>query len=228
MIHAGAVPVGLITDTESPATGLSFRAEVGHRNWYSVSIPESVNRSVWTPTDRHCYRPSMDYKQLVRNIPDFPQPGVMFRDITPLLGNPTAFKSVVQEMAKPYETEKIDAVVAVEARGYLFGAPIAYALDAAFVPVRKLGKLPWEKIQSRYELEYGIETVEMHADGVRRDQRILIVDDVIATGGTLQATIELVEKVGGRVAGVSVFIELTELGGKERLAGHDVHSLVVY
>ena len=170
----------------------------------------------------------MDYRELVRSIPDFPQPGVLFRDITPVLSNPAAFKVVVQEMTAPYEGNGIDAVVAVEARGYLFGAPMAYVLDAAFVPVRKLGKLPWETIQSRYELEYGIETVEMHADGVQRDQKVLIVDDVIATGGTLKATIELVERAGGKVAGISVFIELTDLGGRERLGGRDIHSLVVY
>ncbi len=170
----------------------------------------------------------MDYRELIRSIPDFPQPGVLFRDITPVLSDPAAFKAVVQEMTAPYEGNGIDAVVAVEARGYLFGAPIAYALDAAFVPVRKLGKLPWETIQSRYELEYGIETVEMHADGVRGDQTVLIVDDVIATGGTLKATIELVERAGGNVAGISVFIELTDFGGRERLHGRDIHSLLVY
>ena len=170
----------------------------------------------------------MDYRELIRSIPDFPQPGVLFRDITPVLSNPAVFKRVVQEMTAPYEGNGIDVVVAVEARGYLFGAPIAYVLDAAFVPVRKLGKLPGETIQSRYELEYGIETIEMHADGVQPDQNVLIVDDVIATGGTLKATIELVERAGGKVAGISVFIELTDLGGRERLVRRDIHSLLVY
>ena len=170
----------------------------------------------------------MGYRELVQSIPDFPQPGVLFRDITPVLSNPAAFKGVVQEMTAPYEGNGIDAVVAVEARGYLFGVPMAYVLDAAFVPVRKLGRLPRETIQSRYELEYGTENVEMHADGVQRDQNVLVVDDVIATGGTLKATIERVERAGGKVAGISVFIELTDLGGRERLAGRDIHSLLVY
>ena len=168
----------------------------------------------------------MAYAELIRTIPDFPQPGVMFRDITPVLANPAAFRQVVQDMSAPFVDQAIDAVVAVEARGYLFGAPIAYNLDAAFVPVRKLGKLPWETIQSRYELEYGIETVEMHADGVSRGQRTLIVDDVIATGGTLLAAIELVERAGGSVTGISVFIELADLGGRQRLRNREVSSLV--
>ena len=170
----------------------------------------------------------MAYTELIRTIPDFPQPGVMFRDITPVLADSAAFRQVVQDMSASYEGQGIDAVVAVEARGYLFGAPIAYNLDAAFVPVRKLGKLPWETIQSRYELEYGIETVEMHADGVSRGQRALIVDDVIATGGTLLAAIELVERAGGTVAGISVFIELAELGGRQRLRGREISSLVTF
>ncbi len=170
----------------------------------------------------------MSYADQIRTIPDFPRSGVMFRDITPVLADPAAFRQVVHDMSAPYASQKIDVVVAVEARGYLFGAPIAYNLDAAFVPVRKLGKLPWETIQSRYELEYGIETVEMHADGVSRGQRALIVDDVIATGGTLVAAIELVERAGGNVAGISVFIELAELNGRARLKGRTVNSLVTF
>ena len=213
---------------QSTGPPASRKSRPGTQNPKRKQTPSSEILPAWTPVDTGWYRPAMDYKGLIRSIPDFPNPGVLFRDITPVLADPIAFKEVVDAMAEPYEDSRIEAVVAVEARGYLFGAPIAYTLGAAFVPVRKLGRLPWQTIQSRYELEYGIETVEMHADGVKRGQRVLIVDDVIATGGTLRATIELVERAGGDVTAISVFIELTELGGRQRLEGHDIRSLVAY
>ena len=152
----------------------------------------------------------------------------MFRDITPILGNPSAYRIVVDAMAEPFRNQSIDAIVAVEARGYLLGAPIAYAMNSAFVPVRKLGKLPWQTVQSRYELEYGIETVEMHTDGLHEKKRVLVVDDVLATGGTLNATLDLVARAGGEVVGISVFIELAALNGRSKLLGNALHSLVVY
>jgi len=170
----------------------------------------------------------MNYRELVRDIPNFPQPGILFRDITPVVGNPEAFKALVNDMASPWRNERIDAVVAIEARGYILGAPIAYQLSAAFVPVRKKGKLPWETISSSYELEYGMDTLEMHQDGVRAGQRVLIVDDLLATGGTLKAGAQLVEQLKAQVVGMSVFIELAGLKGRAKLPGRTIHALVTY
>ena len=168
------------------------------------------------------------YKQFIRDVPDFPQPGVLFRDITPLLQDATAFRGAVEEMAGRFRNERIDAVVAVEARGYIFGAPVAYLLGAGFVPVRKVGKLPWQTQRVDYALEYGNATLEMHVDGLHRGQRVLIVDDVLATGGTLEATARLVEQSGAEVAGLVVLAELTALKGRDRLKGYRLVSLVQY
>jgi adenine phosphoribosyltransferase len=167
------------------------------------------------------------YESLIRAIPDFPQKGILFRDITPLLADPEAFQWAVSSMAQPFESQ-VDAIVAVEARGYIFGAPIAQRLDAAFVPVRKVGKLPYSTFKVDYALEYGIATVEIHQDGVRRGQRVLLVDDLLATGGTLCAAAELVEKAGGLVVGVSVLIELEALKGRQKLSHYPVHTVMKF
>ena len=170
----------------------------------------------------------MDLKAYIREVPDFPTPGILFRDITPLLSDPTALRYVVDCFAERYEQSAVDRVAAIEARGFLFGAPLAYRLGAGLVPVRKQGKLPLQSLRAEYSLEYGSNVVEMHADGVAAGQRVLVVDDLLATGGTLQATARLVELAGGQVAGLALVVELLGLAGRERLRGYDVFSLVQY
>ena len=169
---------------------------------------------------------SKSYQELIRIVPDFPQKGILFRDITPLLGDRAAFRQMVQDIADPFRSEQVDAVVAIEARGYILGAPVAYELGAGFVPVRKQGKLPWHTLSIEYSLEYGSSTLEMHRDGLQVGQRALIVDDVLATGGTLEATIRLVEQLGAQVVGLVVLAELTDLKGRERVKGYNLVSLL--
>lgn len=163
---------------------------------------------------------------IIRSIPDFPKPGILFRDITPLLANGSAFKSAVDAMAAPYHN--IDHVVSIESRGFIFGSPIAYALGAGLVPVRKVGRLPGNTLQEEYELEYGVSTVEIHSDAIKAGQRVIIVDDLLATGGTIRAAVNLVERLDAELVGISVLIELKDLKGREKLAGQDVRSLIVY
>lgn len=170
----------------------------------------------------------IDLKAKVRDIPDFPTQGILFRDITPLLQDPVAFKHVIDTLSDAYRLRGIDAVVAIEARGYFFGAPLAYTLGTSLVPVRKVGKLPWKTSRVEYSLEYGSSVMEMHRDGLRPGQRVLIIDDLLATGGTLAATAKLVEGSGARMVGIAVVIELASLNGRARLQGYDVKSLVVY
>jgi adenine phosphoribosyltransferase len=165
-------------------------------------------------------------RALVRDVPDFPQAGIVFRDITPLLGNGAALRSAVDALAGMYQ--EVDSVIGIESRGFILGAPVAYALGVGMVPVRKLGRLPRPTERADYALEYGTNTVEIHADALQPGERVLIVDDVLATGGTAAATAELVERLGAEVAGIAVLIELPELGGRERLAGYAVTSLLRY
>jgi len=167
-----------------------------------------------------------DLRDLVRDVPDFPNPGILFRDITPLLANGEAFQAVVGLMAAPYD--EIDVVVAIESRGFILGAPVALALGAGLAPVRKVGRLPAETIRADYELEYGVNTIEIHKDAITPGQRVLIVDDLLATGGTVQATIKLIDELGGDIVGVSVLAELAFLEGRARLAPHEIQSLIVY
>ena len=165
-------------------------------------------------------------RALVRDVPDFPHAGIIFRDITPLLGNGAALRFAVDALAGLYQ--EIDSVIGIESRGFILGAPVAYALGVGMVPVRKLGRLPRVTERADYALEYGTNTVEIHVDALRPAERVLIIDDVLATGGTAAATAELVERLGGKVAGIAVLIELAELGGRERLADYDVTSLLRY
>lgn len=162
----------------------------------------------------------------IRDIADYPKPGILFRDITPLLANGEAFHTAVSLLASPFED--IDVVVAIESRGFILGAPVALDLGAGLVPVRKAGRLPFETISADYELEYGVNTLEIHRDAITPGQRVLIVDDLLATGGTVAATIHLVEQLGGEIAGISVLAELTFLSGRDRLAPHEVHSLLAF
>jgi adenine phosphoribosyltransferase len=165
-------------------------------------------------------------KRQVRDVPDFPTPGILFRDITPLLADGASLRLVVDAMAEPYAG--ISTVVAIESRGFILGAPVAYKLGAGLVLVRKEGRLPAVTVREEYALEYGSNIVEIHQDAILPGERVLIVDDLLATGGTVRATITLVEKLGATVAGISVLAELSNLHGRDHLAGYDVHSLIVY
>ena len=170
----------------------------------------------------------MDLKAYIRDIPDFPQPGILFRDITPLLQDPAAFRYTISQLVERYKVDDLDVIVAVESRGFLFGAPLAYELGKPIVLVRKPGKLPYRTHTEEYSLEYGNNTMEIHVDGILPGQKALILDDLLATGGTLAASSRLVEKTGGLVSGIGVVIELTELEGRKILDGYDVFSILQY
>jgi adenine phosphoribosyltransferase len=165
---------------------------------------------------------------LIRDIPDFPQPGVVFKDITPLLADENAFSSVIDLIVVNYGRGNIDKVVGIEARGFILASPVAYHFGAGFVPVRKAGKLPWNVEWEEYALEYGTAVLEAHQDAVRPGERVLIVDDVLATGGTARAAARLVERLGGQVVGIACLIELSFLNGRDNLAGRDFFSLITY
>jgi len=170
----------------------------------------------------------LDLKQKIRNIPDFPKKGVVFRDITTLLGDAEAFKYSVDRMVEYWRGKKIDAVLGAEARGFIFGAVIAYKLDVGFIPVRKPGKLPYKTCQASYDLEYGKNILQMHIDAIKKGDKILIVDDLAATGGTAKAKAELVEKMGGEVVGFCFLIELEFLNPRKFLKDYDIFSLIKY
>lgn len=167
-------------------------------------------------------------KDHVRDIPDYPQPGVVFKDITPLLAEPQAFSASVDALAAPFEDDQIDKVLGIEARGFVFAAPVSYRHRAGFVPVRKAGKLPWDIEREEYELEYGTDLLEIHKDAIAPGERVLIVDDVLATGGTASAVVRLVERLGGEVVGLAFLIELLFLHGRDKLDGHRLHAVVNY
>jgi len=170
----------------------------------------------------------MDLKQYIRDIPDFPKPGILFRDITPLLASPEAFREAIARLADHFRHHPVDVIVAVEARGFIFAGPLALELDTAFTPVRKPGKLPYQTRSLSYDLEYGTDTLQMHVDGVGQGQNVLIVDDLLATGGTAQACCKLVEQAGAKVVGCAFLIELVALGGAKRLGSCETFSLIRY
>jgi adenine phosphoribosyltransferase len=170
----------------------------------------------------------MELASLVRDVPDFPVQGILFKDITTLIKHADAFHQVVDWMADQYADSQVDQVVAVEARGYIFGAPLAYKLGAGFVPVRKPGKLPAQVISESYELEYGTNVLEVHADAIQPGQRVVVVDDLLATGGSALATIHLVERLGGQVFSIVFMIELDFLHGRDKLEGYNVVSMIHY
>ncbi len=170
----------------------------------------------------------MELKHHIRDIPDFPQPGILFRDITPLLHNPDAFGEAMNQLAEASARLDFDAVAGIEARGFLFAAPLAVSLGKPLIPIRKEGKLPGTTHATTYELEYGQSVVEVHSDAIASGHRVLVIDDLLATGGTMSASTHLVERSGGEVAGVAVLIELQELGGRQALEGYDVVSLIQY
>jgi adenine phosphoribosyltransferase len=167
-------------------------------------------------------------RELVRAIPDFPIPGILFRDVTPLLRDPRGLRDVVGRLAEDFRGAGIDVVAGIESRGFIFGAPLAMALGVGFVPIRKPGRLPYDKVSREYALEYGTNVLEMHADAVQPGQRVLLVDDLLATGGTASAGAHLVEAIGGVVAAAAFVIELEFLEGRKALAGYDVRSLIRY
>lgn len=170
----------------------------------------------------------MDLRRTIRDIPNFPIEGVLFRDITTLLKEPDAFQAAIDSLVNHYRTTPPDLIVSIESRGHIFASPLAYALRTGLVPVRKPGKLPADKIAVSYELEYGTESLEMHRDAIAPGQRVLVVDDLIATGGSARAAIQLVEELGGQVMGAAFLIELEFLGGRNALQGYDVFSVLQY
>lgn len=170
----------------------------------------------------------MDFAALIRNVPDFPKPGIQFKDITTLLLEPAAFRHIVDGWKQRYSTRNVDAIVGIDARGFIFGAALAYAMGLPFVPARKKGKLPAEKISEEFALEYGTDTVEVHVDALKTGQRVVIVDDLLATGGTAAAVATLVERLGATVVELAFVVELPPLKGRETLAGRSVHTLVEF
>ena len=170
----------------------------------------------------------MDLASTIRSVPDFPIEGILFYDITTLLKNPEALKASVDQLVDHYQDARVEIIVGMESRGFIFGMPMAYQMGIGFVPVRKPGKLPAETVSESYDLEYGTNTLEIHVDAIEKGQKVLIIDDLLATGGTAKATCNLVEKLGGEIAGVAFVIELNFLKGREKLQGYDVFSLLSY
>lgn len=170
----------------------------------------------------------LNLKRKIRNIPDFPQKGVIFRDITPLLQDYRYFKQAINDLARPYQKQKVDVVVGIDARGFILASIVAYRLKAGLAIIRKKGKLPHKTIRKRYSLEYASEVIEMHQDAIKPGQRILLVDDVLATGGTMRATIDIVEKLKGKIIGISFLIKLKFLEGEKKLKGYKIRYLVEY
>jgi adenine phosphoribosyltransferase len=169
-----------------------------------------------------------DLKALIRTIPDYPKPGIMFRDITTLIGNAEGFRTAIRQLAAPFENTRIDAVAGLEARGFIVGGAVADRLGTGFIPIRKKGKLPWKAIGQEYQLEYGVDIIEMHEDAIRTGERVLIVDDLIATGGTVEAAVKLIRRLGGVVVGAAFLIDLPEIGGAKRLESeHQVRSHIL-
>jgi adenine phosphoribosyltransferase len=170
----------------------------------------------------------VDLRSFIRDVPDFPKPGIIFKDITPLLANPSGLALAVEILCNPFRGQGIQAVVGAESRGFIFGTAVAQALSCGFVPVRKPGKLPAAKFALTYDLEYGQDTLEIHKDGIKRGEKCLVVDDLLATGGTMKACCDLVEKLGGQIVGVAVLIELSFLKGRARFPNYNLHSAIKY
>ena len=189
----------------------------------AASTMDATQKDAWRAVSD-----AADLRRLIREVPDFPRPGVLFRDITPLLADASGLAMAVELMAQPFRNAHVDLVVGAESRGFIFGTAVAKALSAGFVPVRKPGKLPCATRRCEYQLEYGVDALEMHTDVLRPGQRVLIVDDLLATGGTAAAAARLVERLGGKVSGLCFLVELTGLGGRKKLQGRDVFSLIQY
>ncbi len=171
---------------------------------------------------------SINLREHIRDIPDFPKPGIQFKDITPLLAHPGAFRATIERLAGQFSGRSIDLIAAAEARGFLFATPLAMTLNAGFVPIRKPGKLPYERVAAQYELEYGHDALEMHSDAIQAGQRVLLLDDVLATGGTMRACCDLITQAGAEVVACAFVVELAFLKGREKLAPYEVVSLITY
>jgi adenine phosphoribosyltransferase len=171
---------------------------------------------------------TLDLASKIRDVPDFPQKGIVFKDVMPLIADPQYFAETIDRLAEWTRTKEPDLVLGAEARGFIFGGALAYVLGAGFVAARKPGKLPWETVEATYALEYGTDSLQVHRDAISEGSRVIVLDDVLATGGTARAKVELVEQLGGIVVGVLFVIELTFLNGRDRLDGYDVHSLIQY
>lgn len=169
-----------------------------------------------------------ELKALVRDVPDFPTEGIVFKDLMPLIGNAEAFHATIEHLAEWSRPRRPDVILGAEARGFIFGGALAYELRCGFVPARKPGKLPWDKVRATYDLEYGSDALEIHADALREGARVIVLDDVLATGGTAHAKVDLVQQLGGEVVGALFVVELTFLDGREKLDGTDVHALIAY
>lgn len=170
----------------------------------------------------------MNLRRFIRDIPDWPKRGILFRDITPLLASPSAFSAAVEALCSNFEKERIDYVVAVEARGFIFGAAVAQRLGAGFILIRKKGKLPYKTEKITYDLEYGTDTLEVHSDAVKKGAKVLMVDDLLATGGTMAAACKLIEKIGGKIVGITFLIELTNLKGRQKLGSYKIKTVLSY
>ncbi|MFP6583405.1 MAG: adenine phosphoribosyltransferase [Candidatus Hydrogenedentota bacterium] len=170
----------------------------------------------------------MDLTHIIRNVPDFPVDGIQFKDITTLLQNQDAFRHVIDTWHKRYEPQNIDVILGADARGFIFGGALAYALGKPFAPIRKKGKLPYDTISENYELEYGTDTLELHIDALNKGDRVVIIDDLLATGGTMEASAKLVETLGGNIIELAFVVELPPLKGRDRLTGYDIHTFVEY
>ncbi len=168
----------------------------------------------------------LNLKSYIRSIPDFPKPGILFRDITPLLNDKRALRAAINLLSAKFKDKKVDMVVAAEARGFILAGAVAQKLNAGFIPVRKKGKLPWRTYSATYDLEYGVDSLEIHQDAFRPGSRLLILDDLLATGGTVKAIIDLIKQLGGKIVGICFLIELTELNGRKKLKGYPVYSLI--
>jgi adenine phosphoribosyltransferase len=171
---------------------------------------------------------AIDLRTKIRDVPDFPTKGIVFKDIMPLVADPAAFRESIDQLVAFAEPRRPDVVFGAEARGFIFGGALAYALGCGFVAARKPGKLPWNTVGATYELEYGSDTLEVHSDAIGPGSRVLVLDDLLATGGTAKATVDLVERLGGTVVGVAFVVELTFLHGRDRLPGYDIHALIDY
>ena len=168
----------------------------------------------------------MNFNDYIRDIPDFPKEGILFKDITPLLKDKEVFKKAIDTMADNYNDIEIDYVVGIEARGFIIGTPLAYALNKGFIPIRKPGKLPYDKISASYDLEYGSNELEIHTDAISEGDNILLVDDLLATGGTTKASVDLIEKLGGNIVSIAFLLELVELNGREEIEDYDIYTLL--
>jgi adenine phosphoribosyltransferase len=187
-----------------------------------------VKKSKPVKKARHPARATMDYKALIREVPDFPRPGILFYDITTLLKNGRAFRAVLNELAARYRGKRIEKIIGIESRGFILGGPLADRIGAGFVPVRKPGKLPADSFEVKYNLEYGSNLLAIHRDAVQKGERVLIVDDLLATGGTAAATVHLLRQLGAEIVGIAFLVELTFLKGREKLDGCPIHALIAY